>query len=135
MVVDIQPERIEPGKPQQNGRHERFHLTLKQETASPPARTPRLQQRAFDAFLEEYNQERPHEALDNKTPATLYEPSLRPFPRKVPSINYPKDYQVRMVSKDGTICWKSQELYLCEALAKQPVGLEAILRSTLRHPL
>ena len=77
--LGIFPERIDPGKPQQNGRHERMHRTLKQETASPPKETFRAQQRAFDLFRRRYNEERPHEALGQVPPATRYEPSARPY--------------------------------------------------------
>src|SRR3984885_5830018 len=75
LQLGIVPERIEPGKPQQNGRHERMHRTLKLHTASPPQSSPRAQQIAFDKFLIEYNHERPHEALDMRIPAMLYAPS------------------------------------------------------------
>src|ERR1700692_4110911 len=75
MRLGIQPERIQPGKPQQNGSHERMHLTLKQETAQPPAGSLRSQQRRFDAFRQEYNDERPHEALQMSTPGQHYQPS------------------------------------------------------------
>ena len=79
--LGIKPERIDPGKPQQNGRHERLHRTLKAETASPPAATPAEQQRRFDAFRAVYNHDRPHEALDFATPASLYRASERAYPR------------------------------------------------------
>ena len=80
--LGIMPEFIEPGKPQQNGRHERMHRTLKAETTRPPANTSRAQQRKFDRFRHEFNWERPHEALDQQTLASLYEPSPRPMPKK-----------------------------------------------------
>jgi len=82
--LGIVPERIAPGHPEQNGRHERMHRTLKQETAQPPARSVRAQQQVFDRFREEYNQERPHEALAMATPASVYAPSLRRFPERLP---------------------------------------------------
>ena len=87
--LGIIPERIEPGKPQQNGRHERMHLTLKQCTATPPKATLRAQQRAFRAFQLDYNHRRPHEALGQRTPGELYRPSPRPYPRRIPEISYP----------------------------------------------
>lgn len=83
MKLGIVPERIAAGHPEQNGRHERMHRTLKQETASPPAANWRAQQRAFDRFRREYNEERPHEALDMQTPAAVYTPSQRAYPPRV----------------------------------------------------
>lgn len=82
MRLGIVPERIQPGTPSENGRHERFHLTLKQETATPPARTPKKQQEAFDRFHTVYNEERPHEALGQVPPATVYTPSPRSYPER-----------------------------------------------------
>ena len=82
--LGITPERIAPGHPEQYGRHERLHRTLKQDTAQPPSRTPRAQQQAFDRFRRTYNEERPHEALGRATPASWYEPSLRSFPERLP---------------------------------------------------
>ena len=83
--LGIKPERILSGCPEQNGRHERMHKTLKKAVASPPKRNMVEQQKAFDYFQAEFNDERPHEALDQKTPASVYQPSTRPFPRKPPS--------------------------------------------------
>src|SRR5271154_3522170 len=77
--LGIRPERIEPGKPAQNGRHERMHRTLKQETAQPTRANPREQQKAFDEFRQEYNWERPHQALQGKSPAECYQDSFRPY--------------------------------------------------------
>ena len=96
--LGIQPERIQPGKPQQNGRHERMHRTLKQATASPPAANRRRQQQRFDEFRREYNEQRPHEALGQVPPAVLYECSSRPFPVRLPAVEYPQSWQVRRVS-------------------------------------
>lgn len=121
--LGIEPVRIEPGKPQQNGRHERFHRTLKAATARPPAPQARAQQRLFDQFGVEYNEVRPHEALEMKTPAELYQPSDRPYPRKLPPIEYPGHYEVRRVKSSGEIRWKGQCHFLSEVLAGQPVGL------------
>jgi transposase InsO family protein len=86
--LGIHPERIEAGKPQQNGRHERIHLTLKNQTAAPAARSIELQQKRFDEFMQEYNYERPHEALDMKTPAEIYTGSTRQLPKKVGEVEY-----------------------------------------------
>ena len=87
--LGIRPERILPGRPDQNGRHERMHSTLKAETARPPRSSWRAQQRCFEAFRQEYNHERPHEALAYATPASQYQPSLRAYPRQLPQPEYP----------------------------------------------
>jgi putative transposase len=124
--LGIRLERIVPGKPQQNGRHERMHRTLKAETVRPPAANLLHQQRRFDGFQREYNQERPHEALDGRSPADLYVPSLRAFPSKLPAVEYPGHFEVRMVRHNGTIKWGGTHLFLSEALIGEPVGLEEI---------
>jgi transposase InsO family protein len=124
--LGIVPERIVPGKPQQNGRHERMHLTLLQETALPPERTLRGQQRKFDSFRREFNEERPHEALSMKTPASLYQPSSRPYPARTPIIEYPSAQTVRKVHERGVIFWKHEPVFLSETLRGEHVGLEAI---------
>jgi transposase InsO family protein len=93
--LGILPEFIEPGKPQQNGRHERMHRTLKAETTRPPANSCRGQQRKFDRFREEFNFERPHEALDMQTPASVYQCSKRPMPDKLPALEYPDRFELR----------------------------------------
>jgi transposase InsO family protein len=124
--LGIRPERIAPGHPEQNGRHERLHRTLKQATAKPPRRTWRLQQRAFEEFRQEYNHERPHEALVMQTPASCYTPSARAYPRRLPEIEYPSHYQVRRVRSTGEIKWRGRRLFVSEALIGEPVGLQAI---------
>ena len=121
--LDIVPERIEPGHPEQNGRLERLHRTLKEETASPPARTPRSQQRAFDDFRDLYNQVRPHEALGQKPPARLYLPSDREYPSRLRSPEYDSHVIVRMVRHNGQIKWKGEMYYVGDALQGEPVGL------------
>jgi transposase InsO family protein len=124
--LGIRLERIEPGKPQQNGRHERMHRTLKAETVKPPAANLLQQQRRFDDFQHEYNQERPHEALDGRPPADLYVPSARAFPEKLPTVEYPGHFEVRMVRHNGTIKWGGTHLYVSDALVGEPVGLEEV---------
>jgi transposase InsO family protein len=124
--LGVQPMRIEPGRPEQNGRHERFHLTLKQETADPPSQTIRSQQRAFTRFRRSYNEERPHEALDMRTPAELYVPSSRPYPRVLPDLEYPSGVEVRRVRKNGSIKWCGHSVFLGEALRGQDVSLEHV---------
>src|SRR5467141_1975677 len=88
--LGIVPERIAAGHPEQNGRHERMHRTLKQEAAQPPAANRREQQRTLDRFRQQYNEVRPHEALEMQTPAAIYQPSARPFPERVPEPDYPE---------------------------------------------
>lgn len=124
--LGIRPEYIDPGKPHQNGRHERFHLTLKNETAFPPAATVVAQQRRFDAFRREYNQERPHEALDQFTPFSVHRRSWRPFPSKVCDPTYPGHYELRRVSAKGAIGWRHRQPFLAEALHGELVGLVEI---------
>jgi transposase InsO family protein len=123
--LGIEPERIEPGQPQQNGRHERMHLTLKQETACPPRGARRAQQRAFQQFQEEYNFERPHEALANATPAQYYTASPRSYPRRL-KVEYPDHYVIRRVRSNGEIKWGGELHFLGEALYGEPVGLEQV---------
>ena len=124
--LGIIPERIRPGKPHQNGRHERMHRTLKEETASPPHTTARRQQAAFDRFRQEYNYERPHEALGQRLPARLYVPSPRPYPLILPEMTYPGDMQVRWVKAQGDISWKNHHVYLSATLAGELVGFRQI---------
>jgi transposase InsO family protein len=126
MKLGIVPERIQPGHPEQNGRLERLHRTLKAETASPPAATRRAQQRAFDHFRREYNQERPHEALGQRTPESCYSVSLRVYPSRVPEPEYGRFMKVRRVQVRGQFKWKDQHVFLTESLAGEAVGLEQI---------
>ena len=126
MRLGIRHERIRPSHPEENGRHERMHRTLKQETASPPRRTMRGQQKRFDAFQREYNEERPHEALGMRTPGEVYRPSTRKFPSRLPEIEYGSECQVRLVHSDGGIKWGGEHLFLSEALIGEPVGLRQI---------
>jgi putative transposase len=122
----IFPEFIEPGKPQQNGRHERMHRTLKAETTRPPARTRRAQQLKFDRFREEFNGQRPHEALDMQTPASRYEPSPRQMPNRWPPLEYPDRFEVRDVSANGGIRWHHQWVNVSHTCIGESVGLEEI---------
>jgi transposase InsO family protein len=119
----VLPERIEPGKPQQNGRLERFHLTLLKDTANPPARSLRQQLERFRAFQREYNEERPHQALGNDTPAAHYAPS-RPFDGVLREPDYGSDQMVRRVRPNGCIKWRCQEIHINAALAGEPIGLD-----------
>jgi len=124
--LGIIPELIQPGCPQQNGRHERMHKTLKYETTIPPARDLEEQQKRFDAFLNVYNQQRPHEALGMKTPSSLYQASQRPLPKKISHIEYPAHYELRRVSKNCGIRWKNQRICVSQVLADEYIGLEEI---------
>jgi putative transposase len=124
--LGILPERITPGHPEQNGSHEQFHRVLKAETTRPPAATHRAQQRRFTAFCAEYNEERPHEALGDRPPATVYQPSSRAWPRQLPPVEYPGHFEVRRVSSGGTVSWRNQPLYLTEVLSQEWVGLEEV---------
>jgi len=123
MKLGIVAERIAAGHPEQNGRHERMHRTLKQETAQPPAGNRREQQRVMERFRQEYNQVRPHEALGMRTPAAVYELSPRSFPAHVPEPEYPDTMLVYRVQQKGHFRWKRQEVFLSEVLWGEPVGL------------
>jgi len=124
--LGIEPERIEPGKPQQNGRHERMHRTLRESTACPPAGNRRAQQQRFDQFRREYNEQRPHQALGQQTPGSYYAPSARPYPRRAAEAAYPDDWPKRLVSPGGQMRWQSQYVFVAHALAGEAVGLEPI---------
>ena len=125
--LGILPELIEPGKPQQNGRHERMHRTLKAETTRPAAGNLAAQQRKFNVFREEFNHERPHEALDMHTPAEIYVPSPREMPNKLPPLEYPDRFEVRYVSANGGIRWKHHAwVNVSSVCIGEYVGLEEI---------
>ena len=119
----VMPERIAPGKPQQNGRHERMHLTLKQDTASPPARSLAGQIARFEHFRHVYNNERPHEALGQVPPARVYQPSPLGFAGGLRSPDYPDNARVRRVRQCGAVKWRGEEIFISQALAGEPVGL------------
>lgn len=123
--LGIVPERIAAGHPEQNGRHERMHRTLKQEAVQPPAANRRQQQQRFDQFRQQYNEVRPHEALDMRTPAAVYQPSARKFPARVPEPDYPAGMLVRSVRPHGHFRWKKEDVFLSEVLWGERVGLLA----------
>ncbi len=123
MKLGIVPERIAPAHPEQNGRHERMHRTLQDETASPPAATRRSQQLRFDRFRRDYNEQRPHEALGQRPPATVHEPSPRSYPARVPEPEYPSAMQVRRVHEHGQFWWNHERIFLSEVLWGERVGL------------
>lgn len=123
LKLGIQLDRIDPGHPEQNGRHERFHLTLQQETTTPPAATPRQQQRRFDRMRQEFNVERPHEALGQQPPATVYATSPRPYPARLEDPWYDATHQVRRVKKAGQIQWRGEYVFVSEAVRGELVGV------------
>jgi len=121
--LGIRHERIEPGKPQQNGRHERMHLTLKQDTASPPDRSLELQQRRFDRWRRLFNDERPHQALDMKTPASLYAPSARQYSDRLPSVLEREwDAEQRAVDSTGHVSWGRGKVFIGTTLHRELVS-------------
>jgi putative transposase len=124
--LGIYPELIEPSHPEQNGRHERMHRTLKAETTRPPGGNLQAQQKRFNAFRREYNLERPHEALDQGTPASVYRPSPRELPGTLPPIEYPGHFEVRLVSRNSGIRWNKHWVCVTHTLAGEYVGLEEI---------
>lgn len=122
--LGIKPERIEPGKPSQNGRHERMHRTLKHD--APPQPTFQRQQRSFDLFLEQYDWQRSHEALGRKTPGSVYCASPRRYPGKIPPVEYDSGIIVRQVRHNGEIKWHGELIYVSQILAQEPLGLTQI---------
>jgi transposase InsO family protein len=123
--LGISIERIKPGHPQQNGRHERMHLTLKQHTARPPAMNPIQQQERFDAFLDEFNTERPHEALAMQRPADVYRQAPRPYDG-LPDIDYPLHDRDVLVTACGRICMHAKKINVSGVLAGQRLGLKEV---------
>lgn len=122
--LGIRHERIQPGHPEQNGRHERMHRTLKQETTHPAAASRRAQQAKFDGFIAEYNFERPHEGLQDATPASRYTPSARAFPGRLPALDYPTHFDVRKVAAGGRIRWNGNVILINRALEGELIGIE-----------
>jgi putative transposase len=121
--LGILPELIESGRPDQNGRHERMHRTLKAETTRPAAAT---WQHNINVFRQEFNHERPHEALDQQTPATCYASSPRPMPDRLPPLEYPDRFEVRYVSANGGIRWSSRWVNVSTVCVGEYVGLEEV---------
>jgi len=124
--LGILPDLIEPGSPQQNGRHERMHRTLKAEATKPPEAHLRAQQRRFDAFRAEYNAERPHEALHQTPPASWYTPSPRPYAGRLPALEYPAHCEVRRVSRNGGVRWHNHWVNVSHVLAEEYVAFEEV---------
>jgi transposase InsO family protein len=122
--LGIRPERIEPGRPDQNGRHERMHRTLKAEATQPVMPDMVAQQRRFDEWRKEFNEVRPHEALGMKTPASYYEASPRAYPAELPEIVYPPHFDTRRVNMSGYILLDKHKYYISWVLPEETVGLE-----------
>jgi putative transposase len=123
--LGIAPEYSRPGCPQDNGSHERMHLTLKQATAMPPQRTVRLQQKAFDEFRTEFNEQRPHQGLDDCTPQSRYVAGNRVYPRRLPELVYGDEFEVRRISQQGSLKWKGERTFISEIFGRETVGLKA----------
>lgn len=125
--LGVYPERIAPGCPQENGRHERMHRTLKAATAKPPKGNMSAQQRAFNGFLKEFNEERPHQALPRgKCPADVHRRSLREYPEQLPALEYPDGFDVRKVKCGGYIKLFGEPIYTTRQLTGEFVGLEPL---------
>ncbi len=124
--LGIIPERIEKGQPQQNGRHERMHRTLKEAAVAPPRDNTSQQQRVFDCFVNEYNNERPHEALGQHTPASVYQRSPREYPAKIKPVEYDQSSLVRHIHTSGCMKWKGDLIYVSENLVGEEIGLRRI---------
>lgn len=123
LKLGIEPRYIPPSSPQDNGRHERMHRTLKAETSRPAAASAREQQARFDAFRAHYNAERPHEALDQTTPAEHWRPPSRTLPARLDDPWYDADHDVRRVRTQGEIKWRGRTIFIGEALAGEAVGI------------
>lgn len=130
--LGIVHERIDTGKPQQNGSHERMHRTLKFEGLDPRPATARSAQRQLERWRKDYNEARPHEALGQRVPAVLYEPSPCALPQRLLEANYPSTWLVRKVDKSGKAYWKHQGFFVSEVLAGQRLGLEALGEGNFR---
>lgn len=124
MRLGILHQRIRPGCPQENGAHERMHRTLKRQAIKPVRGNCGAQQRNFDAFRREYNTERPHERLAQETPASQYRASPRPYPERLPPLEYPGHFLVKKITTGGTFRFRSRLLYLANAMVDQHIGLE-----------
>ena len=124
--LGILPELIAPASPQQNGRHERMHRTLKAEATRPPSGNLQAQQVRFNRFRHEYNDDRPHEALDQETPGSVYQPSPRALPQTLAPLEYPGHFEVRLVSRNSGIRWKKHWVCVTHTLAGEYVGLEEV---------
>jgi len=127
LKLDIVPERIDPGHPEQNPRHERMHRTLKAATANPPKGNLSAQQRAFNRFRYEYNEQRSHQGLGRgQRPTDLYRPSSRAYPQRLPELTYPEHFELRKVKGAGQIKWHGRPIYISRQLIGEYVGLKPV---------
>jgi len=124
--LGIYPERIQPGRPDQNGRHERMHRTLKAALLQAPEHDLVQQQLAFEQFRQEFNYVRPHKALGMKVPADLYVPSARHYDGRVPEVNYPSEMTIRKVRQNGSMKWKGKMIFVSESLVGEALGLTEV---------
>lgn len=122
--LGIEHVRTQPAKPQQNGVHERMHRTLKAEATKPPGKNAAGQQQKFNAFLRTYNEQRPHEGINNVRPADLWTTSEREYPTTIPAPEYPQHCEVRRISPNGSFRFKRDQLHLAAGLRGYDVGLE-----------
>jgi transposase InsO family protein len=126
LKLGIGLERSRPGKPQDNGAHERMHRTLKEEAVQPPRQTPAAQQRALNRFRTIYNEKRPHHALAMKKPASLYTSSPRVYPADIPEPVYLGHFEKRRITKIGVFTWKQRQIFITEAVRNETLGFEHI---------
>jgi putative transposase len=124
MRLGILHQRSRPGCPQDNGAHERMHRTLKRQAIKPVRGSCVAQQRNFTAFRHEYNEERPHERLNQQTPASQYHCSVRCYPERLPALEYPAHFLVKKITTGGTFRFQHRLLYLANAMVDQQIGLE-----------
>jgi hypothetical protein len=124
--LGIEPRLTQPGKPQQNGLLERIHGHMKPLVCIKPARNCREQQKLFDWFWDHHNNVRPNAGCDRQVPADVYTPSARPYPARLPAIEYPGDFEVRKVRSSGDILWKGQWFFVSESLVGEPIGFEQV---------
>lgn len=124
MQLDVQPVFIRPGRPDENGRHERMHLELKNWATIPPESSLRAQQKRLDAFRKMYNEERPHESLEMDRPADHYRKSPRTYPNKILAPEYPSHFETRLVSRGGTFKWSNGAIFIGTPLSHQRIGFE-----------
>ncbi len=124
--LGIWPERIEAGHPEQNGRHERMHRTLKEQTIRPAQQTLKEQQACFDKLIRHYNEERPHQGIDKQYPSQVYQASSRAYPSRLPELVYPDEFEVRRVRISGEMKWKGKRYFLSQLLHGEPIGLQLL---------
>lgn len=127
MSLDVQPVFSRPGRPGDNGRHERMHRDLKEQTTQPPSPNLGQQQKQFDRFRSCYNDERPHEGINMQRPARVYKVAhRRPFPPRIPKPQYPASFETRRVAANGAIGWKARDIFISRSLGGQHIALEPI---------